>query len=303
MWTARDSSAANAGDATHAMPHILFVVLTSRAKRHRAVAAWNSWCTGVGAMCQFFADAPFGDPRPPQLQWTSVKSVLPRRSCCRNKQGFFCSDHRKTTLAAQYRYLPALRLARRSEAFTSGRAQWVVLLDDDSFVFVHRLRGLLSRYDPRTALMLGEFKPDRSYACGGAGAVLSRASLVKLDLDLCIARMSQRCSQSDWQLGDCVRKTGRIRMEAKHGCGSCAVRNCTSCDARMRGGCQFMQEASAYTRWLVQTANCSSLASPSIVHGGGEHRSVAAALARRTSLVHRSPLHCAASTARFQPWA
>ena len=272
------------------LPHVLFAVLTSRATRRRAVIAAGSWCASAGASCLFFADEPSeGMAESPMmmLHWTVVSSSTPR-GCCKQKRsgggggGFFCSPHRRKTLPAQYRYLPALRLARRATIVASGRAQWVVLLDDDSFVNVRRLRLLLAQYDARRAVMLGEFKHDRSYACGGGGAVLSRHALLRLDLDACIARSSKRCMQSDWMLGECVRAAapvraerqsraaavGRVQLDARHGCGSCAVQNCTGeCALRLQAGCHFMQNAAAHAPWILATMRSNCTDGPSIVHG------------------------------------
>ena len=258
------------------MAEILFAVMTSRATRERAASASSSWCASDGAHCRFFADAPSGLAADGLRHWTTIKSAAPKKPCCKRGKagaGFFCSAHRSRTLAAQYRYLPALRVARRSELVASGRVQWVVLLDDDSVVFVPRLRALLSQYDAREPWMLGEFKHGNAYACGGAGAVFSRAALARLDLDACIARTSSRCMQSDWQLADCVAHARTVRREPRHGCGTCAVRpNCTvsgACLQRVRDGCHFMQDAQPLAPWLERTANCSLAAvpSPSIVHG------------------------------------
>ena len=282
-------------------PAILFVIITSRTTRDRALSTFSSWCATAisnGCWCQFVSDQPFGggasNPLPSHngkpMQWSVVRKV-PQPApghCCRGKKtGFFCSEHRQKTLRAQYRYLPALAAARRGSIFATGRAKWVVLLDDDSYVFVKRLRRLLSRYDPEKRWLLGEFRHDRAYACGGAGAVLSRSALLSLDLDNCIARSSKRCQQSDWQLGDCVRRLvdgkggggggggddGRITLETRHGCNTCAVpaRNCSSeaCDEPPPAGCHFMQDARPHVGWLRDTANCSRVRGPSIVHGTG----------------------------------
>ena len=257
---------------------VLFAILTSRATRQRAISAWTTWCADDGATCRFFADAAFGSDvrgHEPRLRWTAVRSAVPRGGCCKRgrKTGFFCSPHRSRTLAAQYRYLPALKLVKQSDAFVRGRVQWVVLLDDDSLVFVPRLRALLARFDARRPWMLGEFKRDHSYACGGAGAIFSRAGLAQLDLDACIERTSRRCMQSDWQLADCVRHSPSVRLEHRWGCGSCAVRNCSTgqCAQRLRDGCHFMQSAAPLVPWLHLTNNCSpdAVRSPSIVHGVG----------------------------------
>ena len=220
------------------------------------------------------------------MRWTVVPNVRApsAASCCHDGKGFFCSSHRRLTLTAQYRYLPALALVKRTEPFASGRTQWVVLVDDDSYVFVRRLRRLLSGYRSTQPLMLGEFRGDNAYACGGAGAVLSRAALLHLDLATCIARTRRRCLQSDWQLGECVRAARRpaIHLDARHGCGTCAATSRNGSD-RYAGappaGCHFMQEAEPHARWLLATAagggnRSHRVRSPSIVHGA----KVAAAL-------------------------
>ena len=289
-----------------AVPHnrtsILFVVITSRETKQRALDAFTSWCASAeaqGSYCRFVADLPFDAERnwsaPSGMHWTVLSAPPPPASCCRGKTGFFCSKHRRRTLSAQYRFLPALSLATKLDPIVSGRTQWVVLLDDDSFVFVRRLRRMLVtqyKHAQSQPVMLGEFKSDTSYACGGAGAVLSRSALLRLNVDACIARTRRRCMQSDWQLGECVRMATRrrvasgtsgvssrdvshgIKMETQLGCGTCAVdRNCSGrdnlrrCAAPLRAGCHFMQDAGPHARWLLQTANCSRLRSPSIVHG------------------------------------
>lgn len=292
MATTREAASKPREAAANSVARVLFIIVTSRATRSRAYDAFTSWCgaaIAAGSHCQFISDHPYaadGSAAPAGMKWTVQKTTSPSpSSCCRNGKGFFCSPHRRRTLAAQYRYLPALALARGLQPYVSGQADWVVLLDDDSFVFVRRLLRLLGRRYRRPqqhALMLGEFKPDASYACGGAGAVLSRAALELLDLEACISRTRRKCMQSDWQLGECVQRasarhrsvatatSATIQVEASHGCGSCADARATwnSTAARLRSGCQFMQDANAHADWLLQTANCSRVRSPSIVHGG-----------------------------------
>ena len=136
-----------AGDASS----VLFVVLTAHQTRHRARLAHHSWC--AGANCLFVAEDALGERWQPAPRWARLHlSAHPPTGCCR-KSRFYCSAHRKRTLAAQYRFLPALQLARRSVGVTSGRVRWVVVLDDDSFVFVAHLLGLLRRYDHTLSLI------------------------------------------------------------------------------------------------------------------------------------------------------
>ena len=147
---------------------LLAVVMTSRATRQRALRAHQTWCSSTHRLgCLFVADAPFGAGLPSGMQWR-VQPAAPPPDCCKHGRGFFCSAHRRQTLPAQYRYLPALQAARRARPFAQFR--WVVIVDDDSYVFVPHMLRLLSGYSHRRAVMLGEFKGDGSYACGGAGA-------------------------------------------------------------------------------------------------------------------------------------
>ena len=46
-------------------------------------------------------------------------------------------------------------------------AAWVVLVDDDSYVYPSRLASLLHGYNPCEPQLLGELKLGGSYACGG----------------------------------------------------------------------------------------------------------------------------------------
>ena len=150
--------------------------------------------------------------------------------------------------------------------------------------------------------MLGEFRADHAYACGGAGAVLSRGAVQRLDLNACVGHLRRRCLQSDWQLGVCVRAVSRpaVRLEARHGCGTCAVaaRNCSGAGANEHcrafpsadappAGCQFMQEAEPYAQWLLagtsgnESRGGPPLRGPSLVHGAGVAHALSLGTRRR----------------------
>ena len=70
---------------------------------------------------------------------------------------FFCKPHRRKTLSAQYRFLPALAHARRSFFQASIEAQWFILLDDDSRVNPQLLAASLDGVDASHAVYLGDF--------------------------------------------------------------------------------------------------------------------------------------------------
>ena len=140
--------------------HILFMIMGSSRFKQRSKRAQQSWCTRQGATCLFFRERRFDvpDTRPADEPAMAVVDIGVRapRDCCNetanrstvggvigsaaSSSSFFCRSHRAQTLRAQYRFLPALRHVKASAAFRAGRFRWVVLVDDDSFVFVRNAR-------------------------------------------------------------------------------------------------------------------------------------------------------------------
>lgn len=184
---------------------ILFVVMGSSRYRHRTMLAYHSWCSIEGVRCIFIAeydstdntramedlDASIVDRDP--FPAVRVRAPSPPKHCCirrGNSKNFFCEGHRAATLRAQYRFLPALQMVRCSPAFVAGRFRWIVLVDDDSFVFPRKLRWLLSRLDHSKPLYLGDFGSSGEatrmriphFACGGGGSVLSAAALKRMEV-------------------------------------------------------------------------------------------------------------------------
>lgn len=146
---------------------------------------------------------------------------------------FFCESHRNRTLAAQYRFLPALVHARREllnrggSSFLPGLGikhfHWVVLVDDDSVLRVEHLLRTLDSLDHTKRLLagdlvpwekkppwdiLGQFSSNGVFACGGSGAAMSQRAVIDTNFDACARRLHQGCYQSDWMLGQCVSEYG-----------------------------------------------------------------------------------------------
>ena len=140
---------------------ILFMIMGSSRFKQRSKRAQQSWCTRQGATCLFFRERRFDVPgtRPADEPSMAVVDIGVRapRDCCNETanrstvggggvgsaasfSSFFCLSHRAQTLRAQYRFLPALQHIKASAAFREGRFRWVVLVDDDSFVFVRNAR-------------------------------------------------------------------------------------------------------------------------------------------------------------------
>ena len=91
-----------------------------------------------------------GSPTSGEMPVVRIRGAAPPRRCVCNEsdvtagdrgESFFCRQHRAATLEAQYCFLPALQHVRSSPRFERGDLRWVVLVDDDSFVFAERLRA------------------------------------------------------------------------------------------------------------------------------------------------------------------
>ncbi|XP_029029161.1 beta-1,3-glucosyltransferase isoform X2 [Betta splendens] len=88
------------------------------------------------------------------------------------------------------------------------RADWLLVVDDDTLISLPRLRRLLSCYDPREALSLGEkygyglVHSGYSYTTGGAGMVLSRAAVSRLLSSGCSCYSDE--APDDMVLGRCL---------------------------------------------------------------------------------------------------
>lgn len=71
----------------------------------------------------------------------------------------------QATLRAQYRFLPALAAVKASAEFASGQIKWVLIVDDDSWVFTSNLLDLLKRFPHQVPLYLGA-RPCAARPCG-----------------------------------------------------------------------------------------------------------------------------------------
>ena len=205
------------------------------------------------------------------MPWLTVSRTEPPTHCCAKKpgtrrgaKGFFCTAHRAKTLRAQYRFLPALLHVQRSPAVRSDAFEWVVLVDDDAFVFVPRLLWILSRLDSSRAIYAGDFgssgeataKGIPHFACGGGGSVLSIGALRRMDVEGCLTRYHSRCMQSDWMIGGCARFHNVSELRDL-GCGTCDPRRLKEPSKRdavrqsLRDDrCFFMQHAEPFAKEL-----------------------------------------------------
>eukprot|EP00966_Prymnesium_polylepis_P142907 3299337-Prymnesium_polylepis.1 len=115
---------------------VLYVAMGSRTNTERSDLLQSTWCRPP-AHCVFVTEAEEDDSRltihdhrqlPVRVSSLPAPSPSPE-GCCANatderSRAFFCSPHRKRTLRAQYRFLPALQWAKQqlppSAALTKG---------------------------------------------------------------------------------------------------------------------------------------------------------------------------------------
>ena len=248
---------------------VLFVVMGSSRLHFRSERAYSSWCRSQrGIRCLFVADdnaARADAVANHSMPLLSIAAHTPESCCSRRsrslrRHGFFCNTHRAVTLRAQYHFLPALLHVKRSAAFASGAFKWVVLIDDDAFVFVQRIFWLLTRLDAEHSVYAGDFGSSGEathmqiphFACGGGGSVLSAAALRRMDVARCMSMYHTRCMQSDWMIGGCARLHNVSELR-ELGCGTCDPKHINIANVHMRlreDRCFFVQNSDKFAESL-----------------------------------------------------
>ena len=250
---------------------IIFAVIGSCALEGRLFKLDRTWCDnehhpGIG--CRVYIDCELEQaptvrsvrliPPSEYLRLKDSPAHAPQSQCCNRSisvfdkstydghgpSDFYCPNgrhgsnddsgaHRKATLLAQYRYLPAIQHAviENKARFQKGEASWLVLVDDDTWVTIPRLLDVLSKYRHGAKVQLGDFvfAPiynethwKRPFACGGAGTILSAAAAVTVSWAKCMRLFHDSCMQSDWMIGRCLNEYPEIVPDMTMSCGVCA---------------------------------------------------------------------------------
>ena len=183
------------------LEHVLFGVMTSGVNSRRAWATKATWCGAAGIKCVFFSETA-----------ETAKEVQP-------VVAFYDigSDYK----SAQLKFLPALQFLKTHPDFRSGKVQWVMLVDDDTFVLSRNLMLTLDQFGAGTTRYIGHTCPEavvkkrnggpsHDFVMGGGGSLLSRLALEKMDIQACITRQNStwRHWQSDWMIGACAAEAG-----------------------------------------------------------------------------------------------
>jgi len=183
------------------LEHILFGVMTSGVNSRRARATKATWCGAARIKCVFFSETT-----------ETAKEVQP-------VVAFYDigSDYK----SAQLKFLPALQFLKTHPDFRSGKVQWVMLVDDDTFVLSRNLMLTLDQFGAGTTRYIGHTCPEavvkkrnggpsHDFVMGGGGSLLSRLALEKMDIQACISRQNSTWKhwQSDWMIGACAAEVG-----------------------------------------------------------------------------------------------
>ena len=238
--------------------HVVFAIMASCELSHRLRVADVTWCSPHHGQVRCYAyvdceEFPSGAFRPANVGIVPASQYLPtwhapHDRCCNGidfrssrwdgfgPSSFYCRGrgrhavHLVRTLAAQYRFMPALQHAKANHMREDTR--WVALVDDDSWVSLPRLLQVLSAHNHRHPTQLGDFiKPNavndthwrRPFACGGAGYVLSRGAMRTIDWRHCMRQFGGSCLQSDWMIGRCIEAT-RVTAITGLACGTCLAK-------------------------------------------------------------------------------
>lgn len=186
----------------------------------RALAVYSTWCSTLDA-CAYYSDAPNPKKTP-----TTITLTVP--------------DADKITdpfRLAQLRYLRILSHSisliqnNHGRLFTKNR--WLIITDDDTYVFHHNMYTYLDALNAQTPMYTGHTLPPDVYpvaddghgnklgsavrthfACGGGGSVFSLGAVRMLEPFVASCINDTRPGHfmddwnSDWQIGECAHRAG-----------------------------------------------------------------------------------------------
>lgn len=205
----------------HADQPVLYAVSTGQIYHAtRADAVARTWCATINS-CVFYSDAPNTGKLP---------ETIPI-----DMEGL--KDHMEPMRLAQLRYLRILGhaghmvLENRGQLFSKN--EWVVIADDDTYIFHYNMLQYLNTLDSSQAIYTGHTLEDKTYpvngdgdghtlsvsitqhfACGGGGSVFSKQAIVQMVpvADSCIEDSLPGRQwdgwQSDWMFGSCAARAG-----------------------------------------------------------------------------------------------
>lgn len=130
-----------------------YVMITGEAMLSRAEVVWNTWGKTIQKDYFLILSDSSKNLSMPVVQVMNISASLP--------------SERRYRLS-QLKWLLGLRIMK------SRTFDWLVFIDDDTFIIHHSLRRLLSHYNSSDSLLIGKAgEPTCHFVCGGAGMALS----------------------------------------------------------------------------------------------------------------------------------
>ena len=190
-------------------PHadrVLFVIMTGLKEIERLFAVRQTWGSLVPHILAV------GEANHSASGMVTLDEVVPHESGDPAKGGYgLVGKH--TYHDAQHRTLFGLRHGARSGTWKA--CDWIVLVDDDTYVNVHELPGFLVGWDPRLPLLFGHIwygpemrgRDEGAWPSGGAGIILSRRAADLLAANL-YTKLCPFLGLNDVTLGHCATRLG-----------------------------------------------------------------------------------------------
>jgi hypothetical protein len=148
---------------------IQYLVITGRANEHRAGNIWSTWGPTIGKTSNdsllFISDSNHSAHH--NIPILKVLDVL---------------DHWELSQRYRQSQLKWLRAVMLTPSLPSF--DWLVIIDDDTFVIHPAMREMLQRHDSKSSLMLGKKNGNselgRASVCGGAGIIMSKTMVQRI---------------------------------------------------------------------------------------------------------------------------
>ena len=233
---------------------IIFGVITGGGMEERYGSIAKTWCgPELGACVYFSNDTARASQAAPVPTVDIVQETLDRHSYPNwaLRSEYYWPVYR----SAQLRFIPALHWLRErvmadpaknpKTAQYFGAAKWVLLVDDDSFVFYHNLKTHLESLDHNKKIYTGLVSPSYwiptnltynghgeehrdgfvnswdLFVNGGSGSIFSIAAMRDLNTQDCVDEMKPDGRwwqyQSDWAVGSCARRRNIFPTPAERG--------------------------------------------------------------------------------------
>ena len=251
-----DSKLQRLGVFDHMAPHrpIIFGVITGGGMEQRYGSIAKTWCGPHLAACVYFSNV---STRATEASPANTVDIVQEAIAEHGYPAWSLRSEHYWPIyrSAQLRFLPALHWLRERvladpaqnprTAQYFGDAKWILLVDDDTFVFYHNLATHLASLDHTSQIYTGLVSPSfwiptnltynghgeenrdgyvNSYDLfvnGGSGSIFSRGALLALDTQECVNEMKPDGRwwqyQSDWAIGSCARRRNIFPRPADRG--------------------------------------------------------------------------------------